>query len=131
MTTPGNQGGNPSGGFSAQQNPTGRQANTDQSENKQNQPGSQGSVSRGAPRGFAAMDPEAQRRIASEGGRASHQSGRGHQWTSVEARAAGRKGGEARAANSQNNNSQGSGGQSSDSDATGITGSNRTHGKGL
>ncbi|QIX62909.1 general stress protein [Hymenobacter lutimineralis] len=46
-------------------------------------------------RGFASMDPEMQRRIASEGGRASHLSGRGHQWTSEEARAAGRKGGQA------------------------------------
>ncbi|UYZ63603.1 KGG domain-containing protein [Hymenobacter weizhouensis] len=47
------------------------------------------------PRGFAAMDPAQQRRIASEGGRASHQSGRGHRFTSEEARAAGRKGGQA------------------------------------
>jgi general stress protein YciG len=46
-------------------------------------------------RGFAAMDPAQQRRIASEGGRASHQSGRGHRFTSEEARAAGRKGGQA------------------------------------
>lgn len=47
------------------------------------------------PRGFAAMDPETQRRIASEGGKASHESGRGHRFTSEEARAAGRKGGQA------------------------------------
>lgn len=47
------------------------------------------------PRGFAAMDPELQRRIASEGGRASHESGRGHRFTAEEARAAGRKGGQA------------------------------------
>lgn len=47
------------------------------------------------PRGFAAMDPAQQRRIASEGGRASHQSGRGHRFTPEEARAAGRKGGQA------------------------------------
>ncbi|TGE06500.1 KGG domain-containing protein [Hymenobacter fodinae] len=46
-------------------------------------------------RGFAAMDPAQQRRIASEGGRASHQSGRGHRFTPEEARAAGRKGGQA------------------------------------
>lgn len=44
-------------------------------------------------RGFAAMDPETQRRIASEGGRASHQSGRGHRFSTAEARDAGRKGG--------------------------------------
>jgi uncharacterized protein len=47
------------------------------------------------PRGFAAMDAATQRRIASEGGRASHLSGRGHRFTSEEARAAGRKGGQA------------------------------------
>ncbi|RPD49326.1 general stress protein [Hymenobacter sediminis] len=47
------------------------------------------------PRGFAAMDPATQRRIASEGGKASHESGRGHRFTSEEARAAGRKGGQA------------------------------------
>jgi general stress protein YciG len=34
-----------------------------------------------------------QRRIASEGGKASHASGQGHKWTTEEARAAGRKGG--------------------------------------
>ncbi|UOQ71695.1 KGG domain-containing protein [Hymenobacter cellulosilyticus] len=43
-------------------------------------------------RGFAAMDPAEQRRIASEGGKASHESGRGHRFTSEEAREAGRKG---------------------------------------
>ena len=45
-------------------------------------------------RGFAAMSSEQQRRIASEGGRASHESGRGHRFSSEEARAAGRKGGQ-------------------------------------
>lgn len=54
-------------------------------------------------RGFASMDPEQQRRIASEGGKASHASGRGHEWTSAEAREAGRKGGQSssRSANKQ------------------------------
>lgn len=46
-------------------------------------------------RGFAAMDPERQRQIASEGGRAAHVQGTAHKWTSEEARIAGRKGGEA------------------------------------
>jgi len=41
------------------------------------------------------MDADKRRRIASEGGKAAHQSGRAHQWTSVEAREAGRKGGKA------------------------------------
>jgi len=47
-------------------------------------------------RGFAGMDPAQQREIASEGGRAAHASGNAHEFTSEEARAAGRKGGEAR-----------------------------------
>jgi len=42
------------------------------------------------------MDPSKQREIASKGGRAAHQKGTAHQWTSEEARAAGRKGGERR-----------------------------------
>ena len=45
-------------------------------------------------RGFAAMNPERQRRIASEGGRAAHKQGVAHEWSSEEARAAGRKGGQ-------------------------------------
>lgn len=40
-------------------------------------------------RGFAAMDPGRQREIASLGGRAAHQSGHAHEFTSEEARAAG------------------------------------------
>ena len=44
-------------------------------------------------RGFASMDPALQRRLAIEGGKASHISGRGHKWTAEEAREAGRKGG--------------------------------------
>ncbi len=43
------------------------------------------------PRGFAAMDPQRQREIASLGGRAAHQSGHAHEFSSEEARAAGRK----------------------------------------
>jgi len=58
----------------------------------QNQTGNQG---RGGQRGFAAMDPQKQREIASKGGRAAHQSGNAHEFTSEEAREAGRKGGEA------------------------------------
>lgn len=45
-------------------------------------------------RGFAAMDEQKQREIASKGGRAAHVKGTAHQWSSDEARAAGRKGGE-------------------------------------
>ena len=46
-------------------------------------------------RGFASMDPERQREIASEGGKAAHEKGTAHEFDSEEARAAGRKGGEA------------------------------------
>lgn len=46
-------------------------------------------------RGFAGMDPDKQREIASEGGRAAHESGHAHEFSSEEAREAGRKGGEA------------------------------------
>ena len=46
---------------------------------------------RRSPRGFAAMDPQRQREIASLGGRAAHQSGHAHEFTSEEAREAGRK----------------------------------------
>ena len=66
-------------------------ANNNQGGNQQNQ-GNQGGSSN---RGFAAMDPEKQREIASEGGRASHASGNAHEFDSEEAREAGRKGGEA------------------------------------
>jgi hypothetical protein len=44
-------------------------------------------------RGFAAMSPETQRRIASAGGKAAHAKGTAHEFTPEEARAAGRKGG--------------------------------------
>jgi len=46
-------------------------------------------------RGFASMDPTKQREIASKGGRAAHAKGTAHEFTSDEARVAGRKGGEA------------------------------------
>src|SRR6185436_7749129 len=46
-------------------------------------------------RGFASMDPERQRQIAREGGKAAHVKGTAHEFSSEEARNAGRKGGEA------------------------------------
>jgi general stress protein YciG len=39
------------------------------------------------------MDRAKQREIASKGGKAAHQKGTAHEWTSEEAREAGRKGG--------------------------------------
>jgi len=47
-------------------------------------------------RGFAAMNEDQQREIASKGGRAAHQKGTAHEWSSEEAAAAGRKGGKSR-----------------------------------
>ena len=44
-------------------------------------------------RGFASMDRSKQKEIASKGGKAAHQKGTAHEWTSEEARDAGRKGG--------------------------------------
>jgi uncharacterized protein len=72
--------------------------------------GAESRVSRKTPRGFAAMDPQAQRAIAAKGGRAAHQKGTAHEFTSEEARIAGRKGGEAsrggrRGSSSSGNNS--------------------------
>ncbi|KGQ18202.1 general stress protein [Lysobacter dokdonensis DS-58] len=51
-------------------------------------------------RGFASMDPEKQRAIAAQGGRAAHAQGVAHEFDSDEARAAGRKGGQARSSRS-------------------------------
>lgn len=45
-------------------------------------------------RGFASMAEHKQREIARKGGRAAHEKGRAHEFTSEEARQAGRKGGE-------------------------------------
>ncbi|MNT57321.1 Stress-induced bacterial acidophilic repeat motif protein [compost metagenome] len=46
-------------------------------------------------RGFGAMDQVKQREIARKGGKAAHEKGTAHEFTSEEAREAGRKGGEA------------------------------------
>ncbi|WP_072716994.1 KGG domain-containing protein [Planktothrix tepida] len=46
-------------------------------------------------RGFASMDKEQQREIASKGGKTAHEKGTAHKWTSETAREAGRKGGKA------------------------------------
>jgi general stress protein YciG len=68
-----------------------------------NNQGNQGGKSN---RGFASMDPERQRQIASEGGKAAHEKGTAHEFTSEEAREAGRKGGQARSANRKKGVSQ-------------------------
>jgi uncharacterized protein len=66
----------------------------------------QGNPSGKSNRGFASMDPERQRQIASEGGKAAHEKGTAHEFTSEEAREAGRKGGQARSMNRKKGMSQ-------------------------
>jgi general stress protein YciG len=46
-------------------------------------------------RGFASMDLQKQREIASKGGKAAHEKGTAHEFDASEAREAGRKGGKA------------------------------------
>ena len=72
--------------MTSQHNQTGRP------DQQHHQTGTQGQQSTGGGgRGFAGMDRERQREIASQGGRAAHASGNAHQFTSEEARAAGSK----------------------------------------
>ena len=65
-------------------------------------------------RGFASMDRAKQREIASKGGKAAHQKGTAHEWTSEEARDAGRKGGLASHKRRREQMMTGGGGASSD-----------------
>ena len=74
-----------------------------------NNPGNQDSSPRKSNRGFASMDPQRQREIASEGGRAAHEKGTAHEFTSEEAREAGRKGGQARSESNRSRNSASAG----------------------
>jgi len=85
-----------------------------------NNQGNQGGKSN---RGFASMDPQRQREIASEGGRAAHEKGTAHEFTSEEAREAGRKGGMARSANRRNAAQSGSSNGSSHASGGGSGGS--------
>jgi len=72
-----------------------------------NNQGNEGS-GKSSKRGFASMDPQRQREIASEGGRAAHEKGTAHEFTSEEAREAGRKGGQARSQSNKSNRSSSS-----------------------
>lgn len=74
-------------------------------------------------RGFASMDRAKQREIASKGGKAAHQKGTAHEWTSEEARDAGRKGG---IASHQRRREQG--GAAGDENASAMTGTADTPG---
>lgn len=88
-----------SGGRNQDDNRGGQSSSRDNDNNK----------SGGSNRGFASMDPERQREIAAEGGRAAHASGNAHEFTSEEAREAGRKGGQA--SQGRQGGGQGGGGQ--------------------
>ena len=69
-------------------------------------------------RGFASMDPQKQREIASEGGKAAHASGNAHEFTSEEARRAGSM---SHKNDSGSQQSQGGGSQQSGSHTRGGT----------
>ena len=76
-------------------------------------------------RGFASMDRSKQREIASKGGKAAHQKGTAHEWTSEEAREAGRKGGMAshrRKQQQQGDQSSSGSGSEGGNSGTGDTG---------
>jgi hypothetical protein len=69
-----------------------KQADSKQADSKQADSKSSGNKQAGTPgsgRGFASMDPQRQREIAAQGGRAAHASGNAHEFTSEEARIAG------------------------------------------
>jgi general stress protein YciG len=79
-------------------------------------------------RGFASMDRAKQREIASKGGKAAHQKGTAHEWTSEEARDAGRKGGIA--SHRRRREQMTPGGTAADSRGTGGNESDITNGDG-
>ena len=64
------------------------------------------------------MDRNKQREIASKGGKAAHQKGTAHEWTSEEAREAGRKGGMASHRRKQQQQGGASGGGASEEPGT-------------
>jgi hypothetical protein len=69
-------------------------------------------------RGFASMDPQKQREIASEGGKAAHASGNAHEFTAEEARRAGSMSHK----NDGNRQSQGGGSRQDGNEGGGIRG---------
>src|SRR5947208_11630539 len=77
-------------------------------------------------RGFASMDRSKQREIASKGGKAAHQKGTAHEWTSEEAREAGRKGGMASHRRKQEQQGGGAGSPGEGGDSSGGGGNHMT-----
>ena len=71
-------------------NPEGKNQFTEKGSGQGGQQDKQGQQNQqSGSQGFASMDPERQREIASEGGRAAHASGNAHEFNSQEARDAG------------------------------------------
>ena len=70
-----------------------RDTSNDNARQNGSQNGGSGAARTRSNRGFASMDREKQKEIASKGGRAAHAKGTAHEFDSGEAREAGRKGG--------------------------------------
>jgi hypothetical protein len=70
-----------------------RDTSNDTARQNGSQNGGSGAARTRSNRGFASMDREKQKEIASKGGRAAHAKGTAHEFDSGEAREAGRKGG--------------------------------------
>jgi general stress protein YciG len=70
-----------------------RDTSNDNARQNGSQNGGTGAARTRSNRGFASMDREKQKEIASKGGRAAHAKGTAHEFDSGEAREAGRKGG--------------------------------------
>jgi len=111
-----NQGGNKG---NKQTGNSGNQGNKGGASQQSGNAGNQGNKASGSKqsdtskRGFASMDPEKQRAIAAEGGRAAHASGNAHEFTPEEAREAGKlsHGGNRQSGGNQGGNTQGGGNQ--------------------
>ena len=97
---------------------------TSNQDNPGSKQGSQGSSKQSdtSKRGFASMDPDQQREIASEGGRAAHEKGTAHEFTSEEARRAGSMS-HKNDQGSKQSSSTGSGSRSGTSGSSGSQGS--------
>jgi general stress protein YciG len=78
-------------------NPSQTEKSSEQQELRPDRPPQpvEGEVKPKRPRGFAAMDRKLVSEIARKGGKAAHSAGTAHEFTSEEARVAGRKGGRA------------------------------------
>jgi hypothetical protein len=77
------------GGFNSEQGEHIMASSNQGSKQGGNQSNSQSAGGGTRNRGFASMDPQRQREIASQGGKAAHQKGTAHEFTSEEARRAG------------------------------------------